>query len=373
MLSTSPYIQYIANYGTTIKINSWLINEFVSIDASFCMILEQCKKPHPIETLYRHYGKEVIDFLCTKKLLIQTEDMWEQNNIKLIQIECNTFCNYRCEYCAISVEPRSYNVLEMSLFKMILEKATKHTSIQLISINNYGEPSIDPFLSERLELICQTDLRLVFNTNGSCIEPFLEQLSLMKKNLYVVNINIPTVNSEEYHQITGGNLDTVLKNIRKANDLGITIKIVVNGKPDEVEKKFIDFIRMFKSYKNVEIYKWKTNDRAGILKNKYWQNIKNLYPFSGCRNLVNYLYVDGNGDLFICDNDYHKKYIYGNIKDGEIEYLLRSPKLIELKKIIFGAKTGTKNFICNCCSEMQESLYISNKWQEVLKNIETKK
>lgn len=371
-LSTSPYIRYIKYQGTTVKIESWLIDdEFVVIDISFCIVLVQCLNPQPIELLYQQYGEEVINLLCEKKLLIQTEDLWEQSNIKLIEIECTTFCNYRCEYCTIPVEPRSYKILDMSLFKLIVEKATKHASIQLISINNYGEPSIDPLLEARLDLICQTKLRLVFNTNGSHIEPFLERLSRMKKNVYVLNVNIPSVNSEEYHHITGGNLGTVLKNVRKANDLGLNVKIVVNGKNDEIEKKYVDFVRMFKSYENVEIYKWKTNDRAGILKNKYCQNVKNHSPFSGCRNLVNYLFVDGYGDLFICCNDYHKRYIYGNIKNGEIENLLRSPQLIELKQIVFGAKTSVEKFICNNCAEMQESLYMSNIWQSVLNKAKT--
>ena len=66
-------------------------------------------------------------------------------------------------------------------------------------------------------------------------------------------------------------------------------------------------------------------------------------------------------------SDYNKKFVYNNIKNGEIRDLLRSPKLIEWKKIIFGNKNGSKEFICMHCAEMRESLCASYKLNETAK------
>jgi Fe-S oxidoreductase len=367
MLVISPYIQYVRHPGMPILIDSWLVDERVTLDTHTCFVLWQCREPQYVNELRKQYGEEIINFLCVKKLLLPVDKVWEQNNIRLVELECTTFCNYKCEYCTIPVIPRDHCVMDMILFERIIEKVLRHPSIQWISLNNYGEPSIDPLLMERLDVIAQTDLQMVFNTNGSRLEPFLDRLRCMKKNIYHLNFNIPSIDRDEYHQITGGDLMMVLKNVKKANDLGITTKIIVNGTPDEVERKYIKFLHMFQAYENVEVYKWKTNDRSGILSNKYWQNVKNSYPLTGCRNLVNYLFIDGKGDLFLCCNDYNKKFVYNNIKNGEIRDLLHSPKLIEWKKIIFGNKNGSKEFICMHCAEMRESLCASYKLNETAK------
>ena len=93
MLVISPYIQYVRHPGMPILIDSWLVDERVTLDTHTCFVLWQCREPQYVNELRKQYGEEIINFLCVKKLLLPVDKVWEQNNIRLVELECTTFCS----------------------------------------------------------------------------------------------------------------------------------------------------------------------------------------------------------------------------------------------------------------------------------------
>ena len=66
-----------------------------------------------------------------------------------------------------------------------------------------------------------------------------------------------------------------------------------------------------------------------------------------------------NGDCYLCYNDYHQNYVFGNIADGEIEDVLLTEKAIALRQYVFGKKEPDKDFICRKCITMKRAKLLS--------------
>ena len=97
-----------------------------------------------------------------------------------------------------------------------------------------------------------------------------------------------------------------------------------------------------------KIKAWETIDRAGILKNEYVPGL-----LSGCKNVLQWLTINVNGDCFICCNDYYNQHIYGNLLELQLDDIISSSKYQNLMRCIFGEINSSENFICRKCYEMK--------------------
>ena len=110
-------------------------------------------------------------------------------------------------------------------------------------------------------------------------------------------------------------------------------------------------------------------DRAGTLLNpEYNKHINlDLLHLSGCFYFCQILYISVEGFCFTCINDsLSLNNVYGNIFDMEVKELLENKKAVELRKLIFGGSRAPKEFICQKCVFMKESI---QKYQEMWRDV----
>lgn len=329
-----------------------LVNEELSINSKHLQIIKYCKNATRRSDLFNIFGEKDICYLFDRKVLIVNEDIWKLSNLVVCEIETCTTCNYKCIYCPNIYAKRMDQVMELDLFKRIIEKVMEHRTFQIITFNLYNEPLLDPFLIDRLKILSHTTLKFVLNTNGSKLNS--EKIAMIKKIKipHEIYFNIPSLDAQKYFNMTKGNLNVVLNNLDECINAGFKVTIAINGLPKNQMDDFNTISQKYATSRNVSVVKWETTDRAGNLNNKFNQNIDIKSRLSGCKQFINYLQIDVNGNIILCCNDYHKKYSFGNILEHSIQQIICSYKYTEYKKLIFGNIISDEKILCNKCNEM---------------------
>lgn len=325
-------------------------------DISYLRILSSFNTPIEYEDAVSLYGKEIIDFLLEGNLLLDSSNIWFKTNIESLEIEICSHCNWRCQYCPVSIDPKSPETMSMNLFREIIDKAVQHGSVRYVTFNSYNEPFLDKYILERMEYLAKTDIKLRLHTNGSLLTK--EILDYLKKCdiLKFICFNIPSVDQIEFKKMTGSSaFEKVIQNIDYAIQIELPVELSIQGSRDELKKNLNPIQFMYRDrIKNIE--PWGTYDRAGLLKNKYAQNIFITDRLcGGCHSVLNWLNISTNGNCFICSNDYYQKYIWANIQDGSIKDICNSPKAVELRRYIYGDLLPDKDFICRKCVTMKRA------------------
>jgi len=313
-------------------------------------VLEYCRYPRDAIELIDQFGEQTIQELTENFLLSDVENVWEQTNIEHMEIEICAHCNWKCEFCPVSFDPKLYKVMEMDVYNEIIDKAARHQPLKHISFNFYNEPTLDPHFADRVRKLAQTRLKLILFTNGSMLDK--EKIQLIKdlNVLYKVRINVPSVEEEEFVRLTGSRLfDVTMQNIQGAIDAGFDVEILVNGTTEEIKNNLKKIQDKYSPFKNVTVINYMTMDRAGLLKNRYAMNYYHEGDICGCTQILRQVLVKYDGSFFICTMDYYQKYVYGNIRDGEIADIMKSPKSQQIRKRVFGAESVSKDYICRKC------------------------
>lgn len=350
-LQTSPYVVIKPDDNSRDKnFFSTLKGEYHKVNDLNLKILEFCKYPRKAKELFYEFGSEVIGQLVTDKLLSDPATIWEETNIVYMEIETTTICNWKCQYCHYTFDPKPPKVMAMSVFNEIIDKAARHPSLKTLAFNAFNEPTLDVHFEERVKKLAQTDIKLLLYTNGSNLDE--AKIRLLKETEVIDNIkfNLPSIDEKEFCRLTGWKLfDRTMLNIENTIREGFKVEIIVNGDSEEVSRNLSQIQDKFKHNKNVSIVRYITMDRAGLLKNKYNMNYYHKDELCGCMQIIKELRVGVNGDFFICTMDYYQKNVFGNIRDGEIADIMKSEKAQLIRKQVFGAEIAPENYICRRC------------------------
>ncbi|MCX8131604.1 MAG: radical SAM protein [Clostridia bacterium] len=360
LLQTSPYLMVLKDIFNKNKsmVRDFLYNK--DHDIRYLSILKDCHTPKDYNQLINCSSKKDIDYLINNKLIISIEDTWKLTNIENVEIEICAHCNWRCEYCPVSTQPKPPKKMSMDLFKQTIDKAVRHKTIKNVTFCFCNEPTLDKFFLERVKYLTTTDLKLRLHTNGSNLSK--DMMNYLKETdvLAFVCFNLPSVVQDEFEKMTRySNLDKVLRNIDYALGIGLPVTFSIQGTKKELEHNLPHIQQRFKEKFN-KINSWETFDRAGLLDNRYCQNVNiNGKLYGGCNWILNWLNVSVNGECYLCYNDYHQNYVLGNIADGEIEDILLTEKAISLRQYVFGKKEPDKDFICRKCITMKRAKLLS--------------
>ena len=362
---TSPFIAMTKNKGNTI--HNLFSNEIIEINTEIYSVLKKCKNQTTLKKLYELYGIDIISDLFNKNLLFFEDEIWKATNVEYLEIETSTHCNYRCEYCPSAVKSKRIDYMSMELFDEIITKAENSKKIKAVTFHSYNEPTIDKYFEERILRLAKTNIKLLLHTNASNLDE--KKIKILKESniLSMVIINLPSLDEQSFKNMTGyPNFSTTIKNIDNAVENELPVRFSIQGTINEVNQnyagiknKYGDLVHDITSY--VDKYNGYSSDRAGILKNKYDRNvnIEEKYLYGFCTQMLNWLHISVNGNIFICCNDYFNNEVYGNISDCEIDELAQCEKAQILRKMIFGYIEAPNDFICRKCIDMELAKILS--------------
>lgn len=297
----------------------------------------------------QNHSRRDIDYLKKNHLIFITDSIWAQYNIKYAEIEINSNCNYRCEYCPNVHYKKPFYVMPLDLFSYILRELKNLGTIRYLTLHAFNEPTIDPHFHERLQIVKEFNFKLELFTNASYLNKTL--IKFMKDSQIIRNlkINLPSINKDNFMRMTGyRDFARTIENIHAAIDAGLLIEIICNGTSQDFYENYIPLVRYFEPYK-IHVKRNSTNDRAGALHNKYAMNYYNSQQLTGCNQALTWLHFNYQGDLYLCFMDYFQKYIYANIKDGNLSQILEGPSFQSMRKQVFGMEETGADFLCRKC------------------------
>jgi len=167
--------------------------------------------------------------------------------INYLRISITDRCNLRCVYC-MPKEGVSFlgheDILSYEEILRIVEVAVK-TGIIKVRVTG-GEPlvrrGVIDFLASLRRIEGLRDISLT--TNGILLEEYAEEI--LNAGIERINISLDSLSPERYRHITrGGDIDRVIRGIRKAHDVGFSpIKINVVAIKGFNDDEIIDFAKL---------------------------------------------------------------------------------------------------------------------------------
>ena len=133
LLTTSPYLaeNTLETKPGVHTIYHFLTNRTETVDELSFAMLERCLTPTSRRTLLQEYGSSRLLPLLEGKLLLDSEQVWQAHEVRIVEIEIGTQCNWRCEYCPRKEHPAPPAVMPMDLFRDIIRKAVSYTHLTL--------------------------------------------------------------------------------------------------------------------------------------------------------------------------------------------------------------------------------------------------
>lgn len=362
-IRVSPFSMFHVQ-GDEYYINNTKHTEKVILTETNVKILHMCQQPIPIEKLQQEFGFEEINSLCDAGILIDADLVWKYTYVKVMDIEISTNCNWKCSFCPLHQKSKGKKVMSINLYRHIIEKIARHTTVEAISINGYSEPSLDPFFQDRIDILKEYDIKLIFNTNGSTFTKDKVNYILQSEVLSALYFNLPSADESEFERITSSKTyEKTMQNIEYVLEKGITVHILCQGKGQNHQKNYESIVEKFGRFQNAKIIKGTTCDRAGNVKTEFNENVYITKKLGGCIKPINNIFITVDGNLTFCGHDFEEKYVYGNIRDGEILEILNSELAIEYRKKIFDVIPAESDFICRHCFDMK--LRCANRTMEV--------
>lgn len=140
-----------------------------------------------------------------------------------LRVSVTQRCNLHCPYCHREGEEKRVGnfVTEMTSEEIVrIVRVAVSLGMGRVKITG-GEPLLRQDILDIVRGIAR--LRglkdLSMTTNGTLLSKYAE--GLHRNGLMRVNVNIPTLDSETYHKLVGGNLQDVLNGIKAAIDAGL--------------------------------------------------------------------------------------------------------------------------------------------------------
>ncbi len=322
-------------------------------------ILNDCRALQPRGYVAERFSPETVDQLLSHRLLWGDKRLWSASAIRAVEIETTTFCNWRCVYCPSSGAKREREVMPLRLFDQILQRIAAWPKIRCVTLHYFNEPTLDPLFDQRVERIRRQGLRLLLFTNGSGLNRNRLEVLAASGVVEQIYFTFPSCDEAEFDRMTGtvGQFSHSDNVIRTAKALGLDVRLSVQGEREGKNERLHSICQWF-GVSRSQIAPWETFDRAGNLDGIACcaHTRVERSRLAGCGHILQRLYVDVQGNLLLCDQDFAKTARFGSVCGADFDELLHTRRAQQYKRWIFGAQEAPADFLCRRCQRMQNTL-----------------
>ncbi len=276
--------------------------------------------------------------------------------LKYVSMEANVNCNQACYFCPVSTDPRADHNMTMEFYEAIVGQLARHKeTIEAVSMVHYNEPTADRLFLDRLAVLGRYGLAAAVLTNGTGLTPRRVDTIIASGGLRFLSVNLSTLDRERYAQDRGGDhLDLVLRHLDYVKDLEIAehMEIVVLGRGDAHHRDDTAAIALRFAGSRFEIKSYEVMDRAGNVP----LGLKPATPFRrlcGCEQTgsrpLQWVHITPHGKCVLCCQDYHDKYVVGDLNEQTLEEILSGPEMARMRKWVYGLEEAPDDFICRSC------------------------
>lgn len=258
--------------------------------------------------------------------------------LQSLAIETTNVCNAKCSYCPNSIMIRPKGFMSDEIFEKIVRECKEISTIEFISMQVLGEPTLDPKLYHRLFHIRKElpKIKVYLITNG--IRLTKEIVGMVDH----VDVSFNYATKKEYEEGMGLSFENTIEKINSLNNVKdkISIHYVFSKTTSGHFEMLKDIFKGFDVTFNPLFNSWKR-----ILPDL---NIHSFTKRISCSMVRLQLTILWNGDIVPCCIDYDGSYLIGNVKDKSLLELFNSSYLNKLREL--GVGLDYRGTFCENCN-----------------------
>jgi len=268
-----------------------------------------------------------------------------------VRFEVTNSCNANCIMCPREKMKREQGVLDMDLYKRILNDAVE-AGCRQVSLENFGETFLDPYIFERARYAKSKGLEVYTITNGSLLDE--EKCRLCVELFNKVRISMYGTTKETFEKIHRGLcFETVRDNVERL----FTIRQQVSESKLEIE---MYYLLMDENRHEVKEFIEKYEKRAwglSVWKPHNWGDGRDYRERSSkketCkRPVIGPVQVQWDGKAVPCCFDYDSSIILGDLNTQSLAEVLRGERYNALRRAHASGDFAAFPF-CDCCDQLQ--------------------
>jgi hypothetical protein len=289
-------------------------------------------------------------------LVESAADLGGRFRLKYVSLEASTVCNQACYFCPVSVDRREDHFMSMGFYEQIVAQLAAHrATIEGVSMIHYNEPTADKRFLDQVRVLKRYGLPPAVLTNGTGLTPPRVDALLEMGGLRYLSINLSTLDRERYRRDRGGDhLPLVLRNLDYLKDkpLAPTMDMAVLGSGDAVHRRDFEEIRERFRGSRFQVHFYEVMDRAGAVP-------IGLHPLGsnqrlcGCEQTgsrpVQWVHINPLGQCVLCCQDYHDRYVVGDLHEETLDAILSGPRMALLRRWVYGMEAAPEDFLCRHC------------------------
>ncbi len=266
-----------------------------------------------------------------------------------LQLETTSTCNADCYFCPYTAMGRAGNLMDMDLFRKIIDEAVTIPVVKRYVLTGLGEPLLDPHLAERIRYTRdRTAATIRIYTNGVYLTP--EKFEVLKESgINSIMISLNAVNKSQHEDIMGlkGKFDIVCSNaeyvLANQGEVDVCVKAVAGERFSGDDA--MEFIGRWGSIaKGGAGYCMIENNWAGDNDVSWaWD------PNELCRFALAQIAVLYNGKVKTCCMDAEGKMIFGDLNTHTLREIYNGNKYLSFR-IAHSENKAAQYDICNGCS-----------------------
>lgn len=249
----------------------------------------------------------------------------------------------------------------MDLFALILSRL-EGTTPEWVAFNHYGEPLVDPFFRQRVELLRERNFPLGLYTNGILLKDSLIDFLVETGGVFKITFNFPSLEPSEWCRLMQMTEQSYWK-ARRAIEYSLTtctnlaggIAISVNGVTETQPERVRAIKEHFSTFGNVRVRSEFSNSRAGAIQNELVQisSLTAEQNYGGCDRIAGHLHVSSEGKVFLCCQDYDQNVILGDLTQESVSEIMSGPLARQLRAEMFGLAPMPSGRICLNCHALR--------------------
>lgn len=303
-------------------------------------------------------------------------------------IEPSSYCNFKCKFCPngdkelLDSVGRTQDIMDMDLFNKLFSDLNElPKKVKTIIFQGDGEPTLNKNIAEMVRIAKQEYgcNHVELTTNARLLTPHMADL-LIDSGLDKIKISINGLNSLDYKvncdvdidfEYLRNNVEYIYKNKKQCHIYVKNIDFLVN---DEQRRKFHQIFDLISDSCFVEN---SLNWTANHLSQFSYEN--DDIAFDGnpivagrvCPFPLWTSYIAANGDMGVCNNDWSRATVYGNIKENSYSEIWNGKKLYDFRMMHLNCEES-ENRACGHCSYRKIALENIDEHVDIIKKKLTK-
>jgi len=274
-----------------------------------------------------------------------------------LQIQTQSFCNGRCSICPYPIVSKKLDqgTMEWDLYQKIVNEAASESLLSVVIYELHNEPLLDKRAFDCVKYFksINANKRCTLVTNGELLDRF-SLTDIMQSNLDKLSVSLNANSKEMYESInTGLDYDRVMKNVsyllsNKATRRRLALKFVVTEqnaheiyeatkywKRQGVKTKVSRATNRGGTLNNYERIRPRTGYYSSLNLATVWRRLMtSARHVIGCHVPFYQMSILFNGDVLICEEDWNRTTVVGNVTTQSLREIWNSKKMNEIRRLL---------------------------------------